>query len=50
MKLEDFLGKYSDAKSARNTALEKVKAALEELSSAEADLDNTMSLLSISDT
>ena len=44
MTLEEFLGQYKDAKNARNTALEKVKAALEELSAAETHMDAVMSL------
>jgi hypothetical protein len=44
MKLEEFLASFSDAKSARDSAMDKVKSALEELSAAESQVDQVLSL------
>jgi hypothetical protein len=42
MTLEEFIGKVSDARNARQGAMEKVKAALEELSAANSQMDQAL--------
>lgn len=45
MTLNDFISQLNDAKTNKQTAMEKVKAALEELNAAEAQMDGVLSLL-----
>jgi hypothetical protein len=45
MTFEEFLGKVSDARKARQTAMEKVRTAMEELAAANDQMDQALALM-----